>query len=432
MVVSSCSDGSSSLSQVSQRQNNFRRLLLTFEALADLGSQMTADRDFADTATSILVSLLGAVDARQGALFVFRDKPALLSALASAGYDHFPAQPVIPLLPKHVHALTALRGPEVITAKSYEAFLSANGNVAPELFKLIVPLQVRGKLIGLVGMGGRENDGVYGEEELESLRMLCHYVALAIHNHTLSESLTQRVSEHLRLLASVQSFYDNALETFANAIDIKHVNIRGHSLRVGRYAALIGEAIGMEVPEVSALRSSGYLHDIGKVAVDKRLFEKPSKLNADEFREMADHTIIGHQIVTGVQFPWPHVPEVVRSHHERADGSGYPDKLRMEEILLPVRVIGLADSFDAMISDRPYRRPHSVGEALSEILRQTPVKFDAAAVQGLLIQVRRDAVGGSRNRFLDERAFCNIAPTDVDSLASLLNHKLTSGRVYVC
>ena len=405
-------------------------MLLTFDALADLGSLMTADREFPETANSILSSLMESVDAREGALFIFRDKPAMLGSITAAGFLHFPERAVIPLLPKHVHALTNLRAPLSMSSKSYDGYLSANGNIAPELFRCIVPLRVAGKLVGLLALGRREGDAAYSEDELEALGMLCHYVALAVHNFTLTETLASRVSDHLRLLASVQSFYDNALETFANAIDIKHVNIRGHSLRVGRYAAGIGESLGLDLGDVAALRATGYLHDIGKVAIDKRLFGKPAALNEQEFQEMADHTVIGHKIVSGVQFPWPKVSEVVRSHHERGDGSGYPDHLHMDEVAQQVRVIGLSDTFDAMTSERPYRHSLSVGEALSEIIRNTPTKYDPQAVQALLIQVRRDAVGSNKSKFLDEHIVCNIAPTDVDVLASMLNHKLSSGRIY--
>jgi putative nucleotidyltransferase with HDIG domain len=405
-------------------------MLMIFEALADLGSLMTADRDFPETAGNVLSLLMDAVDAREGALFVFRDRPAMLASVVSKGFVTFPEQAVIPLLPKHVHALSALRAPLPVTAKSYESYLTANGNIAPELFKCIVPLKVGNKLVGMTALGRRGEDAVYTSEDLEALRMLNHYVALGVHNYTLSQSLTQRVSEHLRLLASVQSFYDNALETFANAIDIKHINIRGHSLRVGRYATGIAEAMGLDPVELTAIRASGYLHDIGKVAVDKALFGKPSKLSDSEFREMADHTVIGHQIVNGVQFPWPHVPEVVRNHHERWDGSGYPDRLHMDEISSSARVIGLADTFDAMTSERPYRHSLAVGEALSEIIRNTPSKYDPIAVQALLIQVRREAAGSNKVRFLDDRVVCNIAPSDVDVLASMLNHRLNNSRVY--
>jgi putative nucleotidyltransferase with HDIG domain len=340
-----------------------------------------------------------------------------------------PDPAVIPLLPKHVHALSTARGAIILTPGSYESFLTSNGNVAPELFRCIAPLKVAGRLVGMVALGHREDDALYDAEGLEPLDLLCNYVALAIQNHTLSQTLAQRVSENLRLLASLHGFYDTALEAFAAAIDVKHVNTHGHSIRVGRYAAAIGEALNLDPTEVAALRSAGYLHDIGKVAVDKRLFGKPTVLDPDEFREMADHTVVGHQIVSGVQFPWPRIPEIVRWHHERSDGSGYPDGLTLDDVPFSVRIVALADTFDAMTSERPYRNPISVGSTLSEIVRLAPQKFDPNAVQALLVQVRRDAVGSNRTPLL-ERAV-DIAPGDIDQLAANLQHKVTHGRLYL-
>jgi len=381
---------------------------------------MTAERDFPNIAQDTLIAVLEAAGAREGGLFIFNGKPALMTSVAARGFALLPEPSVIPLLPKHIHALTTARTPQLLTSHNFQTYLSSNGNVAPELFKCVAPLTVGGKLVGMVVLGRHEGESNYSEDELDALALLGTYVALAIHNHSLQQTLAQRVSENLRLLGSMHGFYDNALEAFAAAIDVKHVNIRGHSLRVGRYSAGIAEAQGMEPSEVAAVRSAGYLHDIGKVAVDKYLFGKPTALNPEEFREMADHTTVGHRIVSGVQFPWPRVPEVVRWHHERADGSGYPDALRSEDLPMPVRVVGLADTFDAMTSERPYRNPMSVGETLSEIVRLTPDKFDATAVQGLLIQVRRDAVGSNRISFLEERIACNRAASEMDKLAATL------------
>ena len=270
----------------------------------------------------------------------------------------------------------------------------------------------------------------YEEDALDAFEMLSHYVALAIQNHTLGQTLAQRVSENLRLLASLHGFYDNALEAFATAIDVKHVNIHGHSLRVGRYAQAIGEALGMEATDVASLRSAGYLHDIGKVAVDKRLFEKPSKLDAQESREMRDHTVVGHQIVSHVQFPWPQIPEIVRWHHERGDGSGYPDGLHADEMPQSVRIVALADTFDAMTSERPYRQRLSVGAALQDLIRMSPQKYDAQALQALLIQVRRDAVGSNRIPIL-ESDLMTLSATDVDQLASTLQHRISQEKLYL-
>jgi putative nucleotidyltransferase with HDIG domain len=416
---------------VAVQKNNFRRLLRTVEAVSDLGPEITAEREFPQTARAMVSALMQAADAREVALFSFSDKPSMLVSIASDGFALMPEPAIIPLLPRHVHALSTARGPVVLTSSSYSIFLSSNGNVAPELFRCIAPLKVGGKLVGMAALGRREADALYAAEELDALDLLCNYVALAIQNHTLAQSLAQRVGENLRLMASLHGFYDTALEAFAAAIDVKHINIHGHSLRVGRYAAGIGEAMGMEPGDVAALRSAGYLHDIGKVAVDKRLFGKPSALDPEEFREMADHTIVGHQIVSGVQFPWPRIPEIVRSHHERGDGSGYPDGLVMDDVAMPVRIIGLADTFDAMTSERPYREPLSVGSTLSEIVRLAPQKFDPNAVQGLLLQVRRDAVGSNRAPFLEDRTALNIAPGDIDQLAASLQHKISHGRLYL-
>ena len=417
--------------RVAVQKNNFRRLLRTVEALSDLGPEMTAERDFPQTARTMVSALRESAGAREAALFIFSDKPSLLTSVAAEGFGMLPDPALIPLLPKHVHALSNLRDPLVLDPQEYDTYLSSNGNVAPEFFRCIASLKVAGRLVGLVALGRQEADSVYDEDELEALSLLCHYVALAVHNHALTQSLATRVSENLRLMASLHGFCDNALEAFATAIDVKHVNIHGHSLRVGRYAAAIGEAMGMDANEVAGLRSAGYLHDIGKVAVDKHIFGKPGALDPTEFREMADHTVVGHQIVTGVEFPWPHIPDIVRWHHERADGSGYPDGLLIDDVPMDVRIVGLADTFDAMISERPYREPLTVGGTLTEIVRMTPQKYDPNVVHGLLVQIRRDAVGSNRTPFLDGRIALNLAPPDVDHLAATLQHKISNGRHFL-
>ena len=429
MLRSICS-GFARTSSVPVQTTNFRRLLRTVEALSELGPALTAEREFSETSRLMLSAIMEAAGAREGALFLFNDKPAMLSSAAAQGFALMPDPAFIPLLPKHVHALSAARGPVVLNASTYSVFLSSNGNVAPELFKCLAPLKAAGKLAGVVALGRRPGDVQYEDDELDAMQLLCSYVALAVHNHALTQTIAQRVSENLRLMASLHGFYDNALEAFATAIDVKHVNIHGHSLRVGRYAAAIGEAMGMEPGEVAALRSAGYLHDIGKVAVDRRLFGKPGALDPEEFREMADHTVVGHQIVSSVQFPWPKIPEAVRWHHERSDGTGYPDQLSMNDLPMPVRIVGLADSFDAMTTIRPYREPLSVGSALTDLVRLSPQKYDPNVVQALLIQVRRDSVGSNRTPLLADRISVNIAAGDIDQLAATLQHKVSRAKAY--
>ena len=377
----------------------------------------------------MLAAVMEAAGAREAVLFSFSERPSFLTSVDAQGFALLPEPSVVPLLPRHVQTLTAAAGPVLLNSSTYDVFLSSNGNVAPELFKCICPLKVRGKLAGVIALGRRPGDATYDEDDLDAFKMLSHYVALAIQNYTLGQTLAQRVSENLRLLASLHGFYDNALEAFATAIDVKHVNIHGHSLRVGRYSQAIGEALGMDQASVSSLRSAAYLHDIGMVAVDKRLLGKTSRLDAEESREMRDHTVVGHQIVSQVQFPWPQIPEIVRWHHERADGSGYPDGLHGDEIPQAVRIVALAETFDAMTSERPYRERLSVGVALQELIRMSPQKYDPQILQALMIQVRRDAVGTNRIPILESEVM-NLSASDVDQLASTLQHRVTQDRTF--
>lgn len=402
---------------------------------------LTGERDLAHTAGAALEIVMAAVRATSGAIFRFQERPAMLSSIASSGFVVFPQTAVFPLQPKHVHALTTVPSPQRIVRERSDIFLSSAGNISSVWFRAIASLRVRGKLIGALMLGEREGGAEYTPETLKQLGDLSPFIALAIYNHQLMMSLEERTAENLKLIASVHSFWDDALAAFAATIDVKSKEMQGHSLRVGRYAAGIAEALGMNSSEVGELRAAGYLHDIGKVTVDKYIFAKPGALEPVEFQEMADHTVLGHRIVSTVQFPWPNIPEVVRSHHERADGSGYPDKLHNEEVSVPVRIVAVADTFDAMLSERPYRKCMSLGEAAAQLSWLAPSKLDADVVHALLVQLRRDAVAmmspprpwapqpeRGRKPFLDVTHPCNISPTDIDHLVSDLNHRTHRGK----
>jgi len=412
-----------------------RLLLLTYRCLAELGPMLAGERDFNEAAHTMLRAMMEAVGAREGALLTFCQTPPQLKAAAWKGYALFPEAGFMSLNSRQVRALETATGPVNVEAHEREKFLSAYGNVHPEMFKCILPLRVGAKLAGIVGLGCRleenptQGQACYGAEELEALTAFSHYVALAVHNHNLTESLQRGVVEHLHLLDSVHKFCDQAMEVFASAIDAKEYRSSPHSLRVGRYAAAMGSALGLNSNEVAELRAAGYLHDIGKVAVDKHLFMKAAPLDPVEFREVADHTVVGHRIVSGIRFPWPGIADVVRWHHERSDGSGYPDSLHDSEISQTVRIIAVADSFDAMTSDRPYRKSMPLEKALGEIVRSSPAQLDADTIHSLLKLVRGEAVGYGP-RFLDSQVTCNIAPAAVDHLASELKTKASHGRSY--
>jgi putative nucleotidyltransferase with HDIG domain len=415
--------------------------LLASQVLAELGPVLTGERDLSQTAAGALEIVMAAVRAGSGAIFRYQEKPAMLASIAASGFVVFPQTAVFPLQPKHVHALSNTPGPQRIARDRSDVFLSSTGNISSVWFRCVTPLRVRGKLIGALLLGEREEAAEYTAEVLQQLADLAPFIALALYNHQLMQSLEERTAENLKLIASVHSFWDDALAAFAATIDVKSIQQQGHSLRVGRYAAGMAESLGMSAGEVSEMRAAGYLHDIGKVTVDKYLFSKPGALEPAEFQEIADHTIQGYRIVSTVQFPWPKIPEVVRSHHERADGSGYPDRLHNDEVSTPVKIVAVADTFDAMLSDRPHRKKLSLGEAAAQLSWLAPSKLDGDVVHSLLVQLRRDAVTHvspprpwsapekTRKMFLDPSVACSISPTDIDHMVSELNRRITRGRV---
>ncbi|HET7873258.1 MAG TPA: HD domain-containing phosphohydrolase, partial [Terriglobales bacterium] len=289
--------------------------LAASQVLGELGPVLTGERDLAQTAIAALDVVMAAVRAGSGALFRFQEKPAMLSSVAAAGFVVFPQTAVFPLLARHVHAVVGAQGPQKLTRERADTFLSSNGNISSVWFRCLAPLKVRGKLIGALLLGEREGGADYTPEIIKQIGDLAPFIALAIYNHQLIMSLEERTAENLKLIASVHSFWDDALAAFAATIDVKSKEMQGHSLRVGRYASGIAEALSMNPSEVSEMRAAGYLHDIGKVTVDKHIFTKPGALEPTEFQEMADHTVVGHRIVSNVHFPWPNIPEVVRSHH---------------------------------------------------------------------------------------------------------------------
>ena len=139
------------------------------------------------------------------------------------------------------------------------------------------------------------------------------------------------------------------------------------------------------------------LHDIGKIVLDRALLNKTGRLSDDERSEVAYHPLVGDEVLSAVSFPWPEVRSVVRSHDERVDGSGYPDGLQGNQIPLPARVLALADAFDAMTSNRPYRNRMPLDLALSELVRCSGDQFEPAVVRAFLKQCRSEVESREKN-----------------------------------
>jgi putative nucleotidyltransferase with HDIG domain len=200
-------------------------------------------------------------------------------------------------------------------------------------------------------------------------------------------------------LEATEKAHRQTIEALAVAINAKDEVTHEHVLRVQIYAAGVARLLGCTESEVEALRAGALLHDIGKIAVPDYILNKPGKLTAAEFDKMKLHTIAGAQILGRVEFPYPVVP-VVRSHHERWDGRGYPDGLRGEEIPLTARILSVVDCFDAVREDRQYRKGLTRAEAIDLIMQGSGTQYDPRVVGTFVthlpefeaeIQAHRDA-----------------------------------------
>ena len=193
-------------------------------------------------------------------------------------------------------------------------------------------------------------------------------------------------AEKRRHLQEIAQLHMNAVESLAIAIDAKDQTTHGHVRRTQIYAMELGRILGVSEAELRALEAGALLHDIGKLAVPEYILNKPGKLTAAEFEKMKIHTVVGADIVRRVGFPYP-VEDVVRYHHEKWDGTGYPKGLKGEEIPLVARIIAVVDFYDATRCDRPYRRGMTRDESLALLRRLSGTSFDPRIVEAFISHV---------------------------------------------
>jgi diguanylate cyclase (GGDEF)-like protein/putative nucleotidyltransferase with HDIG domain len=189
--------------------------------------------------------------------------------------------------------------------------------------------------------------------------------------------------DHAQRLAEIRQ---KALETLAVAIEAKDGSTAGHLQRVKLYATRLGEQLGCSEEEIRTLKLAAVLHDVGKVGVPDYILKKPSRLTEHEFDEISHHVAIGAEIVSAMQFPEP-VEQIVLSHHEHWDGSGYPRRLFGPEIPRLARILTVVDCFDALISERPYRRALSIEEAVELMGEQRGKIFDPSILDTFLTEL---------------------------------------------
>src|SRR5437899_8534756 len=193
------------------------------------------------------------------------------------------------------------------------------------------------------------------------------------------EAEKKQVEIEKQHVEDVASLHVRTIEALALAIEAKDHTTHKHLQRVRVFAVAIAQRLGLSEDEIEALRAAALLHDIGKLAVPEHIINKPGKLTPEEFEKMKIHPIVGSEILERVAFPYPVAP-IVRSHHERWDGTGYPEGLAGEGIPIGARILSAVDCLDALASDRQYRRALPLDEAMAKVKEKSGTWFDPKIV----------------------------------------------------
>jgi len=198
------------------------------------------------------------------------------------------------------------------------------------------------------------------------------------------ESLVKARTDQLQAaMSSLERSYDITLEALGDALDLKDRETEGHSKRVTAFTIAIARAMGLPRDQINTIARGAFLHDIGKMAIPDKILNKPGKLDADEFEIMREHAYHGYQIVKKIPF-LAEAAEIVYSHQEKFDGSGYPRGLKGEQIPLGARIFSVADTLDAITSDRIYRPAQTLQAAQEEIKKWAGRQFDPEVVKVFL------------------------------------------------
>jgi putative nucleotidyltransferase with HDIG domain len=194
-----------------------------------------------------------------------------------------------------------------------------------------------------------------------------------------------RVEDANRHVDELNHLYLSTIETLAMAVDAKDQVTHGHIRRVQEYSVALAQRMGVDDEKlIQAIEAASLLHDMGKLGVPENILNKPGKLTTAEFEIMKTHSSIGADLLAAIEFPYPVVP-IVRHHHENWDGSGYPDGLSGTEIPLGARILSVVDCFDALTSDRPYRKQLSDAEAIRILKDRRGTMYDPLVVDVFIV-----------------------------------------------
>src|SRR5207253_4684651 len=222
--------------------------------------------------------------------------------------------------------------------------------------------------------------------------LLCAPIAVVLYE--LYHFYVQKYEQAEKHIQELNTLYLQTIEALASAVDAKDRYTHGHIRRVQVYAEKLAVHLGIEDKnQLLAIQAGALLHDIGKIAIPEYILNKPTVLTETEYDKMKIHPVVGANMLSTIEFPYPLIP-MVKSHHERWDGNGYPDGLKEEEIPLNARILALVDCYDALTTNRPYRLPMARGEVIEFFRRESGRAYDPTVVKTFIDHLEKIETAG--------------------------------------
>ena len=378
-----------------------RREAYKLKALHDFTSCLSRARNFDESIHLALMVILGTCSIVKGALFIEENGEFRLRV--SRGLP-----PGVPPVEKSRELVAALRrSSRPIPARKQAVSVPIRKAVddierAVPAFRVdhLCSLATRNGSFGILVLGPTLTGDALTPMQRETLGVMTSILSTHIANHRvvadvsrLNEILQVQMGENERLLEGMQEIFLDTIRALAAAIEAKDPYTRGHSERVAKISVSIAKGLGLPEEEVQAIHIASILHDVGKIGTSRFILSKPQPLTPAEVREIQKHPRTSFDILSEIRFPYPNVAILARDHHERLDGSGYPDGKTDRQIPMGARIIALADAFDAMVSDRPYRDSLPLMVALGRLRSCIRSHYDPAVGLMFFKGLRREIAG---------------------------------------
>jgi HD-GYP domain-containing protein (c-di-GMP phosphodiesterase class II) len=390
-----------------QLSGNFKKMtenpykfVHTFGALADIGQEVAHKQNFQEMIRTSLHLLLGSLAIMRGGVARYARYGRELNFLAVRNLgDDFPLSMALDFQDELELTRAGLSEIELSQARVISFFQQNQEILSRKRIELVIPLIVRDELVGMVLLGEKASGEAFTSTDRDVVCAMARHIGVGIAQRNLMAELERRAEENRRLYEDLQITYKDTVKAFAAAIDCKDKYTEGHSERVGKYSEIIAEELGWDENQIEGVAVAGYLHDVGKLAVDRTIINAPYRINAKESAELSKHPAVGFEILQPIHHPFADVPLAAKYHHERLDGRGYPDGLYDREIPYIAKIVNLADSFDAMTTDRPYKRRRAADEVIEDLWRNSGKQFAPELVTAFYRAMLKELTGERKQKY---------------------------------